>query len=66
MDRRLWPKLSKIDNFAREAIVKTYPSGERRVAKDPSPEVVLKAFDELGTHKAVAAAFGVTRHVVTR
>lgn len=66
MDRKLWPKLSRIDNFAREAVVKTYPSGERRLAKDPPPDVVLKAFDELGTHKAVAAAFGVSRHVVTR
>jgi hypothetical protein len=55
-----------MDNFAREAIVKTYPSGERRLAKDPPRDLVIKAFDELGTHKAVAAAFGVTRHVVTR
>ena len=37
-----------------------------RLRKDPPSEVVQKAFEELGTHNAVAAAFGVTRHVVTR
>jgi hypothetical protein len=62
----LWPKLTKIDKFARETVVRTFPSGERRVSKDPPPEIVLKAFDELGTNNAVAAAFGVTRHVVAR
>ena len=66
MDRRLWPKLSRDDKFARKAVVKIYPSGERRLEKDPPPDLLLTAFDELGTHKAVAAAFGVTRHVVTR
>ena len=66
MKRRVWPRFAEIPSFSREAKVRVYPSGERRLAKDPSPEVVLKAFDELGTHNAVAAAFGVTRHVVTR
>jgi hypothetical protein len=62
----LWPRLTKIDEFAREVVIKTFPSGERRISKDPPPEIVLKAFDDLGTSNAVAAAFGVTRHVVAR
>ncbi|HEV2138164.1 MAG TPA: hypothetical protein VGR53_04930 [Nitrososphaerales archaeon] len=66
MKRRVWPRFAEIPSFSREAEVRVYPSGERRIAKDPPPEVVRKAFDELGTHNAVAAAFGVTRHVVTR
>lgn len=66
MKRRVWPRFAVIPSFAREAEIRVYPSGERRLTKDPSPEIIRKAFEELGTHNAVAAAFGVTRHVVTR
>jgi len=66
MARRLWPPLSRIDRYSSEIQVRYFPCGQRRISKDPNPEVIKQAFDELGTHNAVAAAFGVTRHVVTR
>jgi hypothetical protein len=66
LQRRVWPRFSKIPSYSSEVEVKVYFSGERRIAKDPPPETVLKAFDELGTHNAVAAAFGVSRQVVKR
>lgn len=46
--------------------VRTYSSGERRIALDPAKAVLLRAFNELGTHKAVASAFGVSRRVISR
>ena len=46
--------------------IRIYPSGERRVTKDPPADLILKAFDELGTHVAVSGAFGVDRRVVAR
>ena len=55
-----------LPRFASEIEVKTYPSGERRTVKDPPPAILKTAFDELGTHLAVAGAFGVDRRVVRR
>lgn len=47
-------------------MVVTYPSGERRIRKNPTDVLLRSAFDELGTHAAVASAFGVSRSVVSR
>jgi len=46
--------------------LKTYPSGERRVIRDPPAALVLRAFDDLGTFVAVSDAFGVDRNAVRR
>ena len=64
--RRLWPQLSRIDRYSNEIQFRYLPCGQRRISKDPNPAIIRQAFDELGTQNAVAAAFGVTRHVVTR
>ena len=66
MARRLWPPLSKIDRYSGEVQFRYFPCGQRRISRDPNPEIIRRAFDELGTHNAVAAAFGVTRQVVSR
>jgi hypothetical protein len=55
-----------IEDYYDTIRVVTYPSGERRIGKDPPKEVLEAAFNELGTHSAVASAFGVSRAVVTR
>ena len=44
----------------------TYPSGQWRGVKDPTPASWGRAFEELGTDTAVAGAFGVSRRVVSR
>ncbi len=66
LERRLWPELGIIDQYSSKVGFRDSPSGQRRVSEDPPEDVVKAAFDQLGTHKAVAAAFGVARHVVTR
>jgi hypothetical protein len=43
-----------------------FPSGKRRVQKDPTGAIADAAFAELGTHSAVAASFRVSRTVVGR
>jgi hypothetical protein len=53
-----------LPRFAGSFVVKTFPSGERRIQVPPPKEVLTKAFDELGTQTAVAAAFGVARQTV--
>jgi hypothetical protein len=50
-----------LPRFADSVVVKIYPSGERRIRVVPSKDLLAKAFEELGTLTAVAAAFGVTR-----
>ncbi len=55
-----------IDEFAETIKVATYLSGQRRTIQDPPTSVLQRAFDELGTHSAVAEAFGVSRRVVRR
>jgi hypothetical protein len=55
---------SIIDIYSNSIEVRTYSGGERRIQRDPAKEVLERAFSELGTHKAVAAAFGVSRAVV--
>ena len=60
IDHGLLPK------FAESCVVKTYTSGERRIAQIPPKEVLEAAFLELGTHKGVATAFGVSRQTVER
>ncbi len=55
-----------LPRYAELIEVKTFPTGERRIKKDPPREAVEKAFAELGTSKAVATAFGVGRDVVKR
>jgi len=55
------------DSPYKDAIsLRTYPSGERRVNKDPPAALVLKAFEDLGTFVAVSNAFGVDRNTVSR
>lgn len=54
------------DKYGKSIQITVYSSGERRVSVDPPCAVLREAFDELGTHKAVASAFGVSRSVVKR
>jgi hypothetical protein len=58
-----YPVISK---YAGTIRVETFPSGQRRTVQDPPSRILREAFDELGTHSAVSAAFGVTRRVVRR
>jgi len=53
-----------IERYYNSVKVVTYPSGERRIGQKPSRELLQSAFDELGTQKTVAKAFGVSRSVV--
>ena len=55
-----------IPRFANAITIRVFPTGQRRTTKDPPADLLKTAFDELGTHVAVAAAFGVTRRVVKR
>lgn len=46
--------------------IRTYPSGERRISVRPPKQALEQAYAEFGTHKAMAAAFGVSRDTVQR
>jgi hypothetical protein len=54
------------DKYRKAIQVRTFPSGEKRIETDPPCAVLREAFAELGTHKAVATAFGVSRSAVKR
>ena len=55
-----------IPRFADAIVVKHFPTGQNRVVRDPPAYLLRVAFEKLGTHVAVAGAFGVTRRVVSR
>lgn len=60
------PEVGPTEGFADVITVKTYPSGERRISRDPLEAKLKNAFEEFGTHRSVAAAFGVSRSTVRR
>ncbi len=60
------PDITPTKGFAGAIVVKNFPSGEKRITRGPLKSRLELAFEEFGTHKAVAAAFGVSRGTVRR